>query len=291
MLTVIGLRRRGIPAEVINKFASAPTEELQLNQLYDMTCRHFDMTCSRRVTVIDPLKCYVNNFEEFILERSSSDDLTLDDYGSIRVTVADHPLHNDGNSRILLLKQEFYINRFDFNNESDKKILSQHYLTRNNSVLLRNASALMNVEKVEFDKNGKATLLLVNLKYVTTRSKKTKVLTWLSDMKPATLNLFENILMNENLNKETSLLSRMNANSWRKCPIYVEDSVFETIKIGDDFSHGQTFQAERLGYLTIDPSSTTKDIQLNMTCMLKLHHDMKSNIVNACSSYNVADSL
>lgn len=100
------------------------------------------------------------------------------------------------------------------------------------------------------------------------------------------MNVFENILIDENQFSNEPLPNRLNPKSWRKCAIYVEESVITSARLGSQFQFGQVFQAERLGYLAVDPSSTNKNVQLNMTCMLKLHPEMRDNILNSCVVYN-----
>lgn len=279
LLTVAGMRRRGLPAAVINDFVSSSSDALQLGHLEDVARQHFDPICVRKFVVIDPLKCYVNNFEKFKLSRLEASEASRDDRGGIVITVPDHPLRPGGPYSNQTLRQVFYINRFDFVNTVDK---CPQYLTRNSSVLLRHALAQMAVENVQV-KNGKVELLEVNLKYIPGRLKKTKVLTWLSDIHSATLNVFDNILDSAEPERDQPLVDQINPLSWCKCPIYLEKKTLNSLKTENQFTFGQTFQAERLGYVTVDPSSTLVDLQLNLTCFLKLHPEMLQHVLDATS--------
>lgn len=120
LLTVSGLRRRGFPAKTINQFVSSSSDELQLSHLFDLTSRYFDTVCPRRIVVLDPLKCYVTNYEEFLAHRFMSiGENQMNSSGGIYIHFSDHPMHPQGRNRLINLKNELYINRFDFvdNNE------------------------------------------------------------------------------------------------------------------------------------------------------------------------------
>jgi glutaminyl-tRNA synthetase len=216
LLTVAGLRRRGIPASVIKSFVCAPSDELQLNHLHDLTRQHCNLLSPRRIAVINPLKCHVNNFEEFKEQRLAYEDAMLDSVGDIVLSVPDHPMRPDENHRDFILREDFFINRFDFVNTNEA---TQHYLSLSSAVHLRYASTLMSIKSVRVNSDGIVDLLEVNLEATAKRAKKIKVITWLSDTHPATLSIFDNILANAEPNDEEPLSKQINPRSWMKCPI------------------------------------------------------------------------
>ena len=94
-----------------------------------------------------------------------------------------------------------------------------------------------------------------------------------------------NATVAERINSNATVLERINPNSWRKCPIYIEKSIMTAMDLENFFTFGQTFQAERIGFLTLDQSSSKQDVQFNVTCLHKLHPDMTRNILNASTPF------
>ena len=206
----------------------------------------------------------------------------------IKVSVTDESIvmekksKENANHRVEL-KENFYISRFDYINSDEN---SKFYLTNSNKALLRFASTSMEVEKRCLSSNGKFSHLNVRLKFHESRPKKLKVMYWLSDISPATMNVFDNFLVPDK--KHLNIMERINPNSWCKIPIYLDSSLVSNLKVGERFEHEQVCQAERIGYMAVDGNSTPKDLQFNVICMHNVHLDMRNNIFNAAMPHSVA---
>lgn len=90
----------------------------------------------------------------------------------------------------------------------------------------------MTVEKVHRDDKNMTIMLEVSLKVVSKLSKRKKVLTWLSELHPITLNIFDDLLSLPELLPDVPLVYQVNKKSWRKCPAYVEKTVPQNLKLG-----------------------------------------------------------
>ena len=100
------------------------------------------------------------------------------------------------------------------------------------------------------------------------------------------MNVFDNFLVPDQ--KHLKIIDRINPNSWRKIPIYLDSSLVSNLKVRERFEHEQVCQAERIGYMALDGKSTLKDLQFNLICMHNVHPDMRNNILNAATPHSVA---
>jgi len=277
-LTVAGLRRRGFTPEILRQFASSSSDEQQLDRLFDLAREHFDGTCCRRMIVISPLVCQVENFEDYVTSLRTEDDkmaIVYDEQGcpkSVNFKIPNHPLKSQMGLRNVVLEETILINSFDFKDISET---SKHYLTLGGSVYLKYISTLMTASHLGDDK------LCVTLRYQPKRTKKIKAITWLSKPASAHLNIYENILSDQEIEPMSPLLPQINQNSLLQTCIYIDSCVLNEMNFNEKFSFNQTFQAERFGYLTADRSDSS-DPHFNMTCFLRLHPDMMRNIRDAC---------
>ena len=71
IFTLNGMRRRGIPAEVINEFCDqlgvtrrGNETIIPLHFLESILRKNLDIYCPRRLTVLDPVKLTIINFKE-----------------------------------------------------------------------------------------------------------------------------------------------------------------------------------------------------------------------------------
>ena len=287
LLTIAGLRRRGYPAEVLRNFASAEPDQLKLEYLQDVAREYFDTNCNRRFVVISPLRCRVTNFAEFKESCLLTDPrMSVDFDGNVTFEVPNHPARPELGTRVMTISEDVFINKFDFSEDREKK---GHYLTTTNGVYLKYASTMMTVQEAIHD-NEQVTQLLVHLNKVREKPKKVKILTWVSKALPGSLNLFGNLLTNITPLPGVPISDQVNGASWRTSDILVETSILETVKFAPNFEFGQTFQAERIGYVTVDEAASFLNLELNFTCFLNVHPEMIRNIVEVCDVRQVDGS-
>lgn len=183
-------------------------------------------------------------------------------------------------TRKVQIGEIIYINRFDFKNTSEK---SKHYLTLSSSVILKQSGLEMIIVRIVKDENENLDRLDVRLEIMQKKSPKgKKVLTWLCDPIKARLNIFNNLLSHEDFNKKDDIDKQINRKSWLECEVLIEDSVNLEATIGNNFKFGQVYQAERFGYIVVDPRSEVKNLIFNMVCFLKIHEDLKKSVLSVC---------
>ncbi|MFP6725745.1 MAG: glutamine--tRNA ligase/YqeY domain fusion protein [Alphaproteobacteria bacterium] len=111
MLTLSGLRRRGVPAAAIRDFVSrlAITKSdgrVEMAMLEHCVREHLNVSAPRRMAVIRPLKVVIDNYPEGEAEM---------------LTAQNHPVNSEMGSREIPFSREIYIERDDFMEDPPKK--------------------------------------------------------------------------------------------------------------------------------------------------------------------------
>lgn len=226
--------------------------------------------------VVDPLECHVVNFEELENQGLSGN------CNHPKIMSQESKFQENYQNKSIHIDKIIYINKFDFL-PTDK--LSKHYLTLSSSVLLKQSGFIMSVVDIYKAENGNIKKLTVRLdKLQTTGAKGRKVITWVSHPAPAKLNIFDNLLLCPHLKKD-DVISSFNTKSWLVTDVLIEQYLKNKIGIGNNFTYGQIYQAERFGYISVDEKSTEKDLHLNMVCFLKIHEDLKNAILSVCEEW------
>ena len=222
------------------------------------------------------------NFYEFV------QDYPIDDNGYHYILIPDFPTDPESTQHKIRLSDKIYINKFDY---TDSEIKTKHYLTKISPVILRHLGVMMKIiseEKVIDNLGNKKMILSVTLQKVTSKKsyKKHKVLTWLISPIKIQIQIIDNLLNKEDLNEDDDLSACVNSNSLLKTDAFIETSFFNELKINTKFSYGQSYQAERFGYITLDEKSCDNYLIFNMTCFLNIHEELKANILLNCHPPN-----
>nr|XP_045610245.1 glutamine--tRNA ligase-like [Procambarus clarkii] len=255
LVTLAGLRRRGIPPSAIRKFVSAGKHEY--NQLLDITRKVLLPVCPHRQVVLQPLLCNVVNYDE-LTAAANENPLVA------RVREFGYDLHKT--SRDVYITRQIYINTFDFNEDDEA---SRYCLTPSSSVHLYSTDYVMRVMRLNYS-HDKVIELDVVLDKVLVKNRQMKVLTWVCNPVQIKVNLIEYKFL-EPKNEPVPIKS---------ATALAEPSLVSEVNIGSNFTYGQTYQAERFAFITLDPSSVPNDYIFNITCFLHIHDNLQKSVLN-----------
>ena len=271
MPTLVGMRRRGYPAEAIHDFLSRvgvakSDSTVELSLLEHCVRVPLADTAPRAMAVVDPLKVVLTNWPE--------DKVDV-------LTIENHPDHPEFGAREVKFGRELYIEREDFMEEPVKKFFR---LAPGKEVRLKGAY-IIRCEDLVKDADGNITELHCTVD-LDSRSgseganRKVKgTLHWVSaaDGVPCEYRLYEPLLCEDapdvnavevDEDGETveaapvSILDRLNPNSLTVAKGFCEPWIAA-------HEAGATFQFLRMGYFCKDPDSTDALPVFNRTVPLK----------------------
>ncbi|KAA8532692.1 hypothetical protein F0562_032725 [Nyssa sinensis] len=259
LMTLAGLRRRGVPSTSINAFVRgigitrSDCSIIHLNRLEYHIREELNKTAPRTMVVLHPLKVVITNLEAgsvMDLDAKKWPDAQTDDASSLYKV----PFSN-----------VVYIEHTDFRMTDSK---DYYGLAPGKSVLLRYAFPIKCTEVILGD--DKETVVEIRAEYDPSKKTKPKgVLHWVAEpshgVEPlkVEVRLFDKLFLSENPAELDDWLGDLNPHS--KVVIqgaYAVPSLKKT-------AVGDTFQFERLGYFVVDRDSTSENIVFNRTVTLR----------------------
>ncbi len=246
MPTLRGLRRRGIPAEALRRFArdigvARADSAVDYGFLEFCTREVLNQKALRRMAVLNPLKVVIDNYPEGKTEL---------------LEAVNNPENENDGTRQIEFSREFYIERDDFMEDPPKKFFR---LSPGREVRLRYAYFVTCTDVIK-DANGE--VIEVRCTYdpasrggESPDGRKVRgTLHWVDANSCATAQVrrFEHLFTSENPGTEDDFLSVLNPNS----KTVIEASKIEPVLATDPV--GAQVQFERLGYFCVDPD-TAKD--------------------------------
>uniref|UniRef100_A0A1D1YN48 glutamine--tRNA ligase n=2 Tax=Anthurium amnicola TaxID=1678845 RepID=A0A1D1YN48_9ARAE len=259
LMTLAGLRRRGVSSTAINSFVRGVGITRSDNSMirYDRLEFHIreelNRTAARRMVVLHPLKVVIENFESgtiLHLDAKAWPDAQADDNSAIYKVP---------------FTKVVYIEQSDFRTKDSK---DYYGLAPGKSVLLRYAFPIKCTEVV-YDDSGSVTE--VHVEYDPSKKTKPKgVLHWVAQPSPGIdplkveVRLFEKLFMSENpAELEDEWLSDLNPHCKEVIPEAYAVPTLANAALGDKF------QFERLGYFAVDPDSCPGRLVFNRTVTLR----------------------
>jgi len=251
LFTLTACRRRGIPAEAINKFVAKlgiTVAQCAVHpHLFDSVIRdHLNITAPRTMTIVEPLKLTIENFDEFAHIKS--------------VEVPDFPSDPESSEKhTVAFGREVYIEKDDYRESAGKDF---RRLTDTKSVGLKYTSLVLNV--VGHDEGG----LRVRAEVLSKENKPKAFIHWVAKPIDVEIRLYEPLFKHENPEDKTvvpeGFLTDVNEKSLTihkdsKCDAYVKET----------FGKINNFQFERTGYFAFDPDSTKDKLVFNRTVLLR----------------------
>lgn len=259
LMTLAGLRRRGVTSTSINAFVRgigitrSDNSTIRLDRLEYHIREELNKTAPRAMIVLRPLKVVITNLDASVtvdLEARKWPDAQTEDASA---------LYKVPFSKVL------YIEQSDFRMVDAK---DYYGLAPGKSVLLRYAFPIK-CTQVILD-NDNTTILEVRAEYDPSRKTKPKgVLHWVAE--PSTgvdplkveVRLFEKLFLSENPAELKDWLADLNPLSKQVIHGAYASSIIKDSAVGD------TFQFERLGYFTVDTDSTHDKLVFNRTVTLR----------------------
>ncbi|KAK4484231.1 hypothetical protein RD792_011455 [Penstemon davidsonii] len=258
LMTLAGLRRRGVTASSINSFVRgigitrSDSSLIRQDRLEYHIREELNKTAPRTMVVLNPLKVVITNMDASItdLDAKKWPDAPADDASSFYK---------------IPFSKVVYIEESDFRMKDSK---DYYGLAPGKSVLLRYAFPIKCTEVIFGE--DKKTILEIHAEYDPSKKTKPKgVLHWVSESSPGAdplkveVRLFSKLFMSENPAELEDWLGDLNPES----KIVVNDAYalpsLKSAVIGD------TFQFERLGYFVVDKDSSPEKLVFNRTVTLR----------------------
>ncbi|XP_058793897.1 probable glutamine--tRNA ligase [Phymastichus coffea] len=254
LFTLTALRRRGFPPEAINNFCAqmgvtGAQTTVDPATLEAAVRDRLNVTAPRHMVVIEPLKLTIVNFPQ---EKS------------VRLEVLDFPGEQDKGKHYVTFDNVIYIDSSDFKEEADKNFKR---LTLKQSVGLKYVGVVLTVEEIKRDIDHKITDIIVRQESLTDKNKPKAFVQWVS--RPAVARVFMYDKLFHHCNPEDvnevpkGFLSDVNLNSKIDAIAYIDQEFKSSLKPYTQF------QFERIGFFSVDPSSTPDDVIFNRTVTLK----------------------
>ncbi|KAK1290044.1 hypothetical protein QJS10_CPB18g01540 [Acorus calamus] len=265
LMTLAGLRRRGVSSTSINAFVRGIGITRSDNSLirYERLEYHIreelNRTAPRIMVVLHPLKVVITNLDDGLrmdLDAKMWPDAQANDASAFYKV----PFTN-----------VVYIEQSDFRTKDSK---DYYGLAPGKSVLLRYAFPIKCTEVIYGD--DKETVVEIRAEYDPMKTTKPKgVLHWVArptqgvDPLMVDVRLFDKLFLSENPAELPDWLGDLNPKSKE-----VITSAFAVPSLGSAIV-GDKFQFERLGYFAVDPDSTPERLVFNRTVTLRDSYSMK----------------
>lgn len=259
LLTLAGLRRRGVTSTAINAFVRgmgitrSDCSLIQFNRLEYHIREELNKTAARAMVVLQPLKVVITN-----LENGSILDLDAKKWPEAQADEAS-AFYKVPFSNIV------YIEQSDFRLKDSK---DYYGLAPGKSVLLRYAYPIKCTDVILAD--DKETVLEIRAEYDASKKSKPKgVLHWVAQPSPGVnplnveVRLFDKLFLSENPAELDDWLADLNPHSKVVIPSAYAVPELRNAVVGD------TFQFERLGYFAVDKDSTPEKLVFNRTVTLR----------------------
>jgi len=259
LLTLAGLRRRGVSSTAINSFirgigiTRSDNSLIRVDRLEYHIREELNKTAPRTMVVLRPLKVVITNLEE---------GKVLDLDGKMWPDASD----TDASSHYKVpFSRIVYIEKTDFRLKDSK---DYYGLAPGKSVMLRYAFPIKCTDVIYGDSPDD--IVEIRAEYDPLKTSKLKgVLHWVAEPTPGVeplkveVRLFEKLFMSENPGELENWLGDLNPNSKEVIKDAYAVPSLATAVLGDKF------QFERLGYFAVDTDSTPEKLVFNRTVTLR----------------------
>lgn len=255
LITLSGLRRRGVPSSAIRDFIYAlglpkSQGETEIEMLYQFVREHLKLEAPRVNAVLDPIELIIDNYPE----------------GEVEYLEAENNRENEAmGMRQIPFSKHVYIEREDFIEQKPNKKWKR--LALGIEVRLMHAY-FVKANRVVRDENGVITTVHC------TYDKETKSGSGFSDRKPngnihfvdgtlnqkASFRLLDELILDYE-NKDVPFTEKINPDSMIIKEGFIEQGVDRTI--------GTRFQLTRNGYYAVDQDTTEETLVLNRVVSLR----------------------
>ncbi|KZV38221.1 glutaminyl-tRNA synthetase-like [Dorcoceras hygrometricum] len=258
LMTLAGLRRRGVTATSINAFVRgigitrSDCSIIRLDRLEYHVREELNKTAPRTMVVLNPLKVVITNMEASVIDIDAK-------------KWPDAPEDDASSFYKIPYSSVVYIEHSDFRMKDSK---DYYGLAPGKSVLLRYAFPIKCTEVILGDDN--TTILEVHAEYDPAKKSKPKgVLHWVSESSPGVnplmveVRLFDKLFNSENPALLENWLGDLNPQS----KLVISDAY--AVSSLKDAAIGDRFQFERLGYFAVDKDSLPEKLVFNRIVTLR----------------------
>ncbi|KAG0462950.1 hypothetical protein HPP92_021426 [Vanilla planifolia] len=259
LMTLAGLRRRGVSSSAINSFirgigiTRSDNSMIRYDRLEYHIREELNRTAPRAMVVLHPLKVVITNFD-------SETPLSLD----ARMW-PDAPTDDASSCYKVPFTNVIYIERSDFRLKDSK---DYYGLAPGKTILLRYAFPIKCTEVILG--NDSETVVEIRAEYDPLKQTKPKgVLHWVAQPRPdieplkVEVRLFDKLFLSENPVELDNWLADLNPNSKEVIPEAYAVPALANAVMGD------RFQFERLGYFAVDQDSKPDKLVFNRTVTLR----------------------
>jgi len=263
LITISGLRRRGIPADAIKDFIFSlglpkSQGDTEIDMLYQIVRDHLKATAPRTNAILDPLKLVIDNYPE----------------GEVEYLEAENNRENEElGTRQIPFSKYIYIEREDFIEEKPNKKwkrlalgievrLMHAYFVKANSVV-KDSEGFITEVHCTYDKETKSGSGFTdrkpngNIHFVDA-----------THNLPAEIRLFEELILDFK-NKDIPFIEKINPDSLVIKNGFVEENMKPNI--------GDRFQFTRNGYFSVDQDSKEDSLVFNRIVSLRSSFKKKTN--------------
>lgn len=258
LMTLAGLRRRGVTATAINAFVRgigitrSDCSLIRLDRLEYHIREELNKTAPRAMVVLNPLKVVIANLDAAVMDLDAK-------------KWPDAPADDPSSFYKVPFSKVVYIEQSDFRTKDSK---DYYGLAPGKSVLLRYAFPIKCTEVILGDDNE--TVREIRAEYDPSKKTKPKgVLHWVSESSPGVdplkveVRLFDKLFNSENPAELDDWLGDLNPHS-----IVVVKGAYAVPSL-KNAAVGDGFQFERLGYFAVDPESSPEKLVFNRTVTLR----------------------
>lgn len=275
MPTISGLRRRGYTAASIRNFADS-IGIAKRDNLVDVShlefCVREDLNkiAPRVMAVLDPVKLVITNYPEGKEEWLDAENLPTEQAAT--------PQDTNAGNRQVPFSRELFIEREDFKEEANRKFFR---LSIGKEVRLKNAYIIQG-ESVVKDAQGNITEIHCTYDPNSqsgsgTEASQRKVkgtLHWVSIQHalPAEIRVYDRLFLvdSPDTDKEKDFMEFINPDSLQITTAYLEPSLKEA-------KNEEVFQFQRIGYFSVDKTSSANKLVFNKTVGLRDSRGSKGN--------------
>jgi len=253
LFTLSALRRRGFPAKSINSFCArmgvTGAQAIVDPQMLESEVQDYlNLTASRTMVALEPLKIIITNFDE--LNKPCS------------LSVPDFPSDPDKGWHNVKFSSVLYIESSDFSQNPDK---DYRRLTIDQTVGLRYAGIVIKVIKV-ITAGTTIEEIHVQAADVKTAPKPKAFIHWVSNPHKIEVRLYDRLFMHKNPEDTNQVpngyLSDINSDSLKIVNAYADEHILKSPVL-------KNYQFERLGYFCVDLDSNDTKLVFNRTITLK----------------------
>ncbi|KAL6538993.1 Glutamine--tRNA ligase, cytoplasmic [Orobanche minor] len=259
LMTLAGLRRRGVTASAINAFVRgigitrSDSSMIRLDRLEYHVREELNKTAPRAMVVLDPIKVVITNMDATVMDLDAK-------------KWPDAPADDASSFYKVPFSKVVYIEKSDFRTKDSK---DYYGLAPGKSVLLRYAFPIKCTEVILGD--DKETILEIHAEYDPSKKTKPKgVLHWVAEsslgVEPlkVEVRLFDKLFSSENpAELEEKWLGDLNPHS----KVVLTDAY--AVPSLRDAAIGDSFQFERLGYFVVDKDTMPGKLVFNRTVTLR----------------------